>query len=97
MVKALAKTFKIILEIIIVLLLVYVLWNDAVFGFFKKAQVYNHFEMRNEFKNYVIADKHYDCDTTYYMILKNPVDSKTKKIKVKDYVYLHWFVGDTIK
>lgn len=59
----------------------------------------NYLELQFLYKNYLIVEKKCYNETHYYLFLKNPVDSTKKDIpvKVKDYIYFNWYVGDYIK
>lgn len=62
-------------------------------------KTYNYLELKHQYKNYKIVEKDVINDTCYYLILKNTVDSTrhTKTVKVKDYIFFNWYVGDCIK
>ena len=54
-------------------------------------------ELKARFTNYQVIDK-YQEDTTYYMVLLNPITEKEYEIKTNDYVYYNlYFITNTIK
>lgn len=71
----------------------------------KKVRVYNHLELKHNFKNCIIVGKT-DTDNKYTLLLHNPIlhlnsDSNVLyidyKVRVCDYTYFYNFIGDTIK
>lgn len=72
----------------------------------KYVRVYNHLELKHNFKNCMIVGKS-DADDNYTLLLYNPVlhDHNRDnvilyidyKVRVPDYTYFNLFIGDTIK
>lgn len=93
------KISKGIGNVIIILFIAFVLLNETRRSMLLKAKTHDYIELRNDYRNYQIIEKKCLNDTCYYLRLENPVDSikENKLIKVKDYIYFNWFVGDYIK
>lgn len=87
-----------ILSITALILIIMVCLDGSRKDLMLKATPYNYLELKHLYKNYRIVEKECINDTCYYLKLINPVDSTLNKnyVKVKDYIYFNWFVGDYI-
>lgn len=60
----------------------------------------NYIELKHSYKNCIIVGKS-DKHEQYMLYINNPyIDNNNLidyKVKVKDYIYFNWFIGDTIK
>lgn len=61
-----------------------------------RTPTYGGYPLVLDFKNYIVLEKKTVQDTMYYLRLKNPIDSTSKWIKVKDHAYFTLFPTDTI-
>ena len=49
------------------------------------------------YRNYIVSNKFLAGDD-YVMLLLNPITKESRRVKVRDHVYIcNYFVGDTIK
>lgn len=81
------------LIIIILTIVLVILYSKDAYD--KRHRTLNYIEMRHSYKNCIIVYKtEYNG---YKLYLHNPVSNKAVTIKVEDYIYFNWFIGDTIK
>lgn len=88
-----------IVKVLIATFIIFVLINEAHRDYMLKKYTYNYLELKHLYSNYQIVEKSCINDTCYYLRLHNPIDSinTIQSVKVKDYIYFNWFVGDYIK